>query len=122
MGKKKKSKAGLAFTGALVVGGGCPGPVLSLGEFPGRPRDRLDPAAGSSPGWKGDQTRRQSRWMEGRVQQSFPGRPESETLLPGRNPKGRKTGWGDNHHALAEARKKVSACLKGFADTSGKER
>lgn len=122
MGKKKKSKAGLAFTGALVVGGGCPGPVLSLGEFPGRPRDRLDPAAGSSPGWKGDQTRRQSRRMEGRVQQSFPGRPESETLLPGRNPKGRKTGWGDNHHALAEARKKVSACLKGFADTSGKER
>lgn len=91
--KTKKSKAGLAFTGALVVGGGCPGPVLSLGGFPRRPRDRLDPAAGSSPGWRGDQTRGQSRQMDGRTQQSFPGRPERKTLLPGRNPQGRAEDW-----------------------------
>lgn len=122
VGGTKKSEAGLAFTGALVVGGGCPGPVLSLGEFPRRPRDRLDPAAGSSPGWRGDQTWGQSRQMDGRTQRSFPGRPERKTLLPGRNPQGWKTGWGDNHHALVEARKKVGACLKGLADSWGNER
>lgn len=35
---------------------------------------------------------------------------------------GWKTGWGDNHHALLEARKKAGTCLKGFADSWGNER